>query len=374
MAKLKVLEVIRQGQIGGGESHLLDLIYLLDKEKVVPICLSFSDGEMIHRLKQMGILCYVIDTQKPFDISVQRQIIELIQKERIQLVHAHGSRAASNILYPVRKLHLPFVYTVHGWSFHDDQSFFVKKLRGWSEKLICHYANQVICVSESNKNTGREVFGLHNAIVIENGVNLEKFNPDGSHKNLRQEFGFSDSDFVVGFIARCTKQKNPLIFLSALEKAHIANPSVKGLFVGEGDMDEEVDAYIQQHQMSGYLYRSPFRTDVPDLLHSIDVYCLPSLWEGLSIALLEAMAMKKAIIATPTDGTKEVVEHQTNGLIVPFNDASALANAIDVFDENSVLKEECEIQARRFVVERFNASRVAGSVFAIYSEIIENVG
>ena len=84
--------------------------------------------------------------------------------------------------------------------------------------------------------------------------------------------------------------------------------------------------------------------------------------------------MKKAIIATPTDGTKEVIEHQTNGLIVPFNDASALANAIDVFDENSVLKEECEIQARRFVVERFNASRVAESVSAIDSEIIENVG
>ena len=374
MAKLKVLEVIRQGQIGGGESHLLDLIYFLDKEKVDPLCLSFSDGEMIHRLKQMGISCYVIDTQKPFDISVQRLIIELIQKERIQLVHAHGSRAASNILYPVRNLHLPFVYTVHGLSFHDDQSFLVKKLRGWSEKLICHYANQVICVSESNKNTGREVFGLHNAIVIENGVNLERFNPDGSHKNLRPEFGFSDSDFVVGFIARCTKQKNPLIFLSALEKAHIANPSVKGLFVGEGDMDEEVDIYIQQHKMSGYLYRSSFRTDVPDLLHSIDVYCLPSLWEGLPIALLEAMAMKKAIIATPTDGTKEVIEHQTNGLIVPFNDASALANAIDVFDENSVLREDCEIQARRFVVERFNASRVAGSVSAIYSEIIENVG
>ena len=103
MAKLKVLEVIRQGQIGGGESHLLDLIYFLDKEKIEPICLSFSDGEMICRLKQMGITSYVIDTQKPFDVSVQRQIIELIRKENIQLVHAHGSRAASNILYSVRK-------------------------------------------------------------------------------------------------------------------------------------------------------------------------------------------------------------------------------------------------------------------------------
>ena len=253
MAKIKVLEVIRQGQIGGGESHLLDLIHFLDKEKVEPVCLSFTDGEMISRLKQMGIPCYVIDTQKPFDMSVQRQIIELIQKEDIQLVHAHGSRAASNILYSVRKLHLPFVYTVHGWSFHDDQPFLVKKLRGWSEKLICHYANQVICVSKSNKDTGREVFGLNHAVVIENGVNLDRFNPDGPFNDLRPEFGFSESDFIVGFIARCTKQKNPLVYLAALEKAHSVNPSVKGLFVGEGDMDEEVDAYIKEHQMSNYL-------------------------------------------------------------------------------------------------------------------------
>lgn len=374
MAKLKVLEVIRQGQIGGGESHLLDLIYFLDKEKIEPICLSFSDGEMIKRLTQMGVTCHVINTQKPFDLKVQSQIVKLIQDEHIQLVHAHGSRAASNVLYPVRKLHIPFVYTVHGWSFHNDQAFLVKKLRGWSEKLICHYANQVICVSESNKNTGREVFGLHNAIVIENGVNLVKFNPDGSHKNLRSEFGFSDSDFIVGFIARCTKQKNPLVFLAALERIHAVNPSVKGLFVGEGDMDEEVDAYIQQHQMSGYLYRSPFRTDVPNLLHIIDVYCLPSLWEGLSIALLEAMAMEKAIIATPTDGTKEVIEHRTNGLVIPFDDIPALTNAINVFFEDRNLMKECAIKARRFVAERFNANRVAESVSAIYSDIINNVG
>ncbi len=366
MAKLKVLEVIRQGQIGGGESHLQDLIYFFDKEKVDPICLSFSDGEMINRLKQMGITCYVINTQKPFDISVQKRIIELIQKESIQLVHAHGSRAASNILYPVHKLHLPLVYTVHGWSFHDDQSFLVKKLRGWSEKLICHYANQVICVSDSNRNTGREVFGLKNAIVIENGVNLEKFNPEGSLKNLRKEFGFSDSDFIVGFIARCTKQKNPLVYLEALEKAHHANPSVKGLFVGEGDMDEEVDSYIQQHQMSDYLYRSSFRTDVPDLLHSIDVYCLPSLWEGLSIALLEAMAMRKAIIATPTDGTKEVLLHEENGLLVSIGDSSSLADSVIRFYNDLPFRRKCGESAREFVLDRFNAKRVADSVISIY--------
>ena len=366
MAKLKVLEVIRQGQIGGGESHLLDLIYFLDKEKIEPICLSFSDGEMIRRLTQMGVACHVINTQKPFDIKVQSQIVKLIKDEHIQLVHAHGSRAASNVLYAVRKSHLPLVYTVHGWSFHDDQSFLVKKLRGWSEKLICHYTNQVICVSESNKETGCKVFGLKNAVVIENGVNLDKFNPEASFKNLRYDFGFSESDFIVGFIARCTKQKNPLVFLSALEMVHIANPSVKGLFVGEGDMDKEVDAFICQHQMSGYLYRSPFRTDVPDLLNCIDVYCLPSLWEGLSIALLEAMAMRKAIIATPTDGTKEVLRHEENGLLIPFEDDSALADSIlRLYHDPSLIK-RCSESARHFVSERFNAKRVADSVMSIY--------
>ena len=370
MAKLKVLEVIRQGQIGGGESHLLDLIYFLNKEKIEPVCLSFSDGEMIKRLTQMGVTCHVINSQKPFDIKIQRQIIKLIQDEHIQLVHAHGSRAASNILYPTRKLHLPLVYTVHGWSFHDDQPFFIKKLRSWSEKLICHFANQVICVSKSNRDTGREVFGLNNAIVIENGVNLEKFNPDVSHKNLRLEFGFSDSDFIVGFIARCTKQKNPLVFLAALEKAHAVNTSIKGLFVGEGDMDEEIDAYIQQHQMSDYLYRSPFRTDVPGLLHCIDVYCLPSLWEGLSIALLEAMAMRKAIIATPTDGTKEVLRHEENGLLIPFANNSALADSILRLYNDSSLMKRCSESARFFVSERFNAKRVADSVMSIYNRVV----
>ena len=370
MTKIKVLEVIRQGQIGGGESHLLDLIHFLDKEEIEPVCLSFTDGEMIKRLTQMRIACHVINTEKPFDIKVQGQIIKILQDEHIQLVHAHGSRAASNILYPVHILNIPMVYTVHGWSFHDDQSYIVQKLRGWSEKIICSFASQVICVSESNKETGSKVFGLKHAIVIENGVNLDKFNPDGSFKNLRPEFGFSESDFIVGFIARCTKQKNPLGYLAALEKVHSANPSVKGLFVGEGDMDEVVDAYIQQHQMKDYLFRSPFRTDVPDLLHCMDVYCLPSLWEGLSIALLEAMAMRKAIIATPTDGTKEVIRNEDNGLLISLNDNSALADSICRFYNDSSLMKRCCESARQFVSERFNAKRVADSVMSIYDNLL----
>lgn len=373
MTKIKVLEVIRQGQIGGGESHLLDLVTFLDKERFEPVCLSFTSGEMINRLESMGIRCYVIDTVKPFDMKIQRQIVDLIRRERIEIIHAHGSRAASNMIWPVRKLHIPFIYTVHGWSFHDDQGKLVRTLRQWSEKLICSLANQVICVSQSNADTGRKRFGLKDAVVIENGINLVKFNPEGQFSDLRTLFGFAPDDFVVGFIARCTKQKAPLDFLEAVRLAHVANSNVKGLFVGDGDMDAEVDAFIADHRMSDYVYRSQFRTDVPDLLHSIDVYCLPSLWEGLSIALLEAMAMGKPIVATPTDGTKEVITHDNDGLLIPFSQPQALADALSRLREDPVLRKECGMHARQLVAQRFDAQRVSDVVSEIYQQVTMKV-
>jgi glycosyltransferase involved in cell wall biosynthesis len=137
-------------------------------------------------------------------------------------------------------------------------------------------------------------------------------------------------------------------------------------------MDEDLDAYIQQHQMEDYLFRSPFRTDVPDLLHCIDIYCLPSLWEGLSIALLEAMAMRKAIIATPTDGTKEVIRHEENGLLIPFDDNSALADSISRFYHDSLLMKRCCESALQFVSERFSAKCVADSVMSIYDNLLSS--
>jgi glycosyltransferase involved in cell wall biosynthesis len=225
-------------------------------------------------------------------------------------------------------------------------------------------------VSQSNADTGRKRFGLKNPTVIENGINLVKFTPDGQFNDLRAVFGFSSDDFVVGFIARCTKQKAPLDFLEAVRLAHDKNPKVKGLFVGEGDMDTEVDAFVAAHQMTDYVYRSKFRTDVPDLLHCIDVYCLPSLWEGLSIALLEAMAMGKAIVATPTDGTKEVIIHEDDGLLIPFSQPQALADALIRFREDPVLCKQCGVHARQLVAQRYDAQRVSNVVGKIYSDEI----
>lgn len=298
--------------------------------------MAFTPGQMIDTLKKEGIKCYVIETSKAFDFKIRRNIEDVIINEHIDIIHAHGSRAASNLFLLAKKLHIPLIYTVHGWSFHQDQPKLIYKLRAWSEKLICYYSNKVICVSESNRVSGKDAFGLRKATVIENGVNLKKFNPDRNFKNIRQELGIGKNEFVIGFIARITLQKAPFDFIKSVALAHMRNSLIKGLLVGDGEMREEVYTYIKEHKLESCFYLSGFRNDVPDLLNAMDVYCLPSLWEGLSIALLEAMAMGKALVVTPTDGTKELIINNKNGIISDFNSPKTLANAYILFSTSRV--------------------------------------
>jgi glycosyltransferase involved in cell wall biosynthesis len=372
MQPINVLEVIRQGQVGGGESHLLDLVAGFD-DTINPIILAFTPGQMIDTFRANGVKCYVIETSHPFDLRIIKQIGEIIKKESIQIIHAHGSRAASNVALIAKIKNIPLVYTVHGWSFHQDQSAIVSFLRAKSEKAICALSNQVICVSKSNQQTGILTFGLKKSVVIENGINLSRFNPNNYFKDIRKEFGFSDDDFIVGFIGRVTLQKDPINFIKSIAIAHKQNATIKALFVGEGDLKDEAMNYIKENSLEDIIKTSDFRNDIPDLLNAIDVFCLPSLWEGLSIALLEAMAMEKALIVTPTDGTKEVISDKQNGLIVKYSDPENLAQQYITYIKDDTLKERCEKEAKRLIEERFDSRRVSEKVSEIYKSFIKHL-
>lgn len=363
---VKVLEVIRQGQIGGGETHLLDLVGHFNPCEVEAIVLSFTEGPMVNTLRQKGIKTYVVETSYPFDPRVLKQIKTIICQENIRLIHAHGSRAASNVFLLARQLRLPLVYTVHGWSFHQNQNALIYRLRCLSEKLICRYCRQVICVSESNRLTGEKEFGLKNAAVIENGINLEKFNPAKHYKDIRKELGFKTDDFIVGFIARLTLQKAPLDFIKSIILAHQENPRLKALIVGSGELQEEVQTWIEAQNARDYIITSPFRQDVPDLLQAIDVFCLPSLWEGLSISLLEAMAMKKALVVTPTDGTRELITHEVNGMIAPFSAPKKLCECYLTYAKRPELIERYAVINEDIIRRRFDCKRVSEKVTEFY--------
>lgn len=369
--KIRILQAIRQGQIGGGESHVLSLVAALDKDRFDPVVLSFTDGPMIDRLRQMNVPSHVISSAKPFDPACVSKVNALLRKEEIDIVHAHGTRAASNLFLPARLGGLPMVYTIHGWSFHQDQPFFKKHLRIFSERMLTSLAEKNISVSASNRETGTRHFSGFRSEVINNGIDLDHFNPARALKDLREELGIPADHTVFGYIARITLQKDPLTLIRAFSLALRQNSNMTLLVVGDGDLKRETVELAGSLGISAHIRFQPFRTDVPEVLNAIDVFCLPSLWEGMPIGLLEAMAMAKAVIVTAVDGSREIVQHDQNGVIVPVKDPEALAGAMTQLHRDAALRGRLQAAAATTVSREYCMKKMARKVEGIYSGIIQ---
>lgn len=369
--KIRILECIRQGQIGGGESHLLSLVENLDKNIYEPVVLSFTDGPMIDRLKALNIPVYIIPTTKPFDLRVWGRVKQLMTDEKIDLVHAHGTRAASNVFRAAKSLKKPLAYTIHGWSFHIDQPFLVKKIRIAGEKLLVSRSNLNISVSVSNQKTGKDTITGFNSVVINNGIDQQKFNADGQYADIRKELDIPDDAVLSLFLARFTGHKQPLVLIKAFEKALKQNPDLYLLMVGDGDQKAEALEIVEKAGIGNRVIFQNFRQDVPAVLAAADIFILPSLWEGLPIGLLEAMSMGKAIIASNVDGTTDIIEHNKNGYLIELADMdTALPTAINTMSQNNALRKELGAKARETVKYNFNAADMTRKIEAEYNKLL----
>lgn len=369
LKKIKILQTIRQGKVGGGETHVLDLVKELDKDRFESVILSFTEGPMVEKLKADGFKTYVVPTEKPFNYKVWGDVKKILEAENIDLVHAHGTRANSNTFSPAKKLNIPLIYTVHGWSFHPDQHPVVKLIRTLSERFLVKVAKKTICVSESNLREGRSKFPMPRASVIVNGINQVKFNPDQEYKDIRAEFGIGKDEVLVGYIARITAQKEPLTYLNAIAKIP-AELKMKFLIVGDGDLKPQMLELAKKLNLESRIIFENFRDDIPAILNGIDIFCLPSLWEGLPIALLEAMAMRKAIIATAIDGTKDLVTDQVNGLLIPTSSPDELAQAVMLLAADEKLRKALGIAAGELIRSQFNIETMTRKVEAAYLSVL----
>lgn len=372
--KIRVLQTIRQGLIGGGETHVLSLTGQLDRSRFEPVVLSFTDGPMIEQLRKMGVEHYVIPSLKAFDLRQWKKINGLLTEKAIDIVHAHGSRAASNLFFPARKLKIPLLYTIHGWSFHDDQSFVVKRLRILSEQFLTANMQRNISVSASNFQTGRTHFRNFRSTVINNGIDLRKFNPGNVYKDVRAELGIPAGHVLVGFIARMTAQKDPLTMIRAFAQAAARRSDIALLMVGEGELHAEAMELATSLDINGRVVFQPFRQDVPDLLSATDIYCLPSLWEGMPIGLLEAMAMHNAVIVTNVDGSREVIRDMENGCMTEARNETRLAETLLKLADDAALRERLANAARDTVLAQYSVENMTRQVEKLYEEVLRPEG
>lgn len=358
--------------MGGGESHVIDLVKNLDSNRFESLVLAFTDGPMISLLKSRGVKCFVIPTLKPFDFSVRKPVTELIQKENIDLVHIHGTRAFSNTYSSARKLHKPIVYTVHGWTFNAFQGALKRIVSVQIEAWFSRMAKATINVSRNNREIGLKYISNLNSIVIQNGIDRNRFNPELHHADVRPGLGIPSEKILIGSIARITEQKDPLTLIRAFAKVNDVDPNKYFLlFVGDGDLKQKAIEEATALKIIDCVKFENFRADIPDLLKSIDIFCLPSLWEGLSLGLLEAMSMKKAVIASDVDGTREVIDNGVNGYLFKPADVSKLAELILKLGEDKKHREDIGNRAADTVEANFTVEGMTRKTEEVYISVVK---
>lgn len=371
--KIRILHTIRQGDFGGGETYLYNLVSHLNKEIFEPIVLSFTEGAMVDKLRQEGIKTYVIPTLRPFNIFKYPQVSRILKQEQIDILHIHGTRAGTNTIISALLGKVKIVYTVHGWSFHTGNSGIATQLRILSEQFLTGFANLTICGSEADILQGKNHCPEGRYQLIRNSIDINNFNPQISGKKLRHEMGFADTDLVISFIARLTYQKDPFSFIKSIPAVCKEVPSAKFLMVGEGELKEACIHLASQLNIAEKIMFLPFRKDIKDLLQLSDIFVLPSLWEVIPLGMLEAMAMEKACIATNIPGTTEALINNHNGILVDVQRPEQIARKIVMLAYNPILRRKLGKNARHTILTRFDIQNLVKENEGTYLSLINHM-
>ncbi|MBT6048620.1 MAG: glycosyltransferase, partial [Candidatus Scalindua sp.] len=187
---------------------------------------------------------------------------------------------------------------------------------------------------------------------------------------FREEMGFSNSVPVIGAIGRLVWQKGFEYFIEAIPGLLKEFKEARLLIVGEGELEEELKLKSKRLGLEDKLTFTGFRSDIKEILTSIDIFILPSLLEGLPMILLEAMAMEKPIVATDIDGIREVLADGEAGLLVPPRDTEALSEAIVDLLNHRDKAYQMGLAARKVVAARFGVDIMVQKVEDVYEKLL----
>lgn len=274
---------------------------------------------------------------------------ELIRRERVAVVQAHEFDANIHGSLVAAAAGIPIVGTIHGKVY-----FHEKVRRRWAYRVASHYA-QFVVVSEDlrqfvERQTGISRDCLH---VIPNGIGELNSVDHCRVADLRRELEITHTSQVVGVVGNLYPVKGHEYLINAIPKILLACPGTVFLFIGRGELEEKLRIQVDKLGVSRYVRFLGLRRDIPELLTLMDVFAMPSLSEGLSIALLEAMRAGKPVVTTSVGGNVEVVVGGQTGLLVPPADSHALGDALIKLLLDADMGKQFGLAGRQRVCEQF---------------------
>jgi glycosyltransferase involved in cell wall biosynthesis len=374
-------------ELYGADVILLELVKNLDKSKFKPYVILPCDGPLILELKKLGIEVQVLDypvlRRQYFNpkglinyiFQMKKAIKELesfCRFKNIDIIHTNTAAILEGgILY--RKLKIK-----HLWHLHEmlDKPKILYKFLSY---FIPAHCTKVLAVSNSVKdhwNKSKRFYdykkGEHKIIVVHNGIDLEKFNPQNECEYLRKEFNLEVEHKVVGMIGRVNAIKGQDVFIEAMEKVMENISEVKALLVGGVFKGQEWRMEALKERISKSKYKDNFivcdyRKDSPNLHCIIDVFALPSIsFDSFPTTVLEAMASAKPIVAFKSGGVVEMVKEGENGFFADFGDSEDLAKKILLLLQDEALRNSFGKESNRIMLENFSVSSFVSKVEEVY--------
>ena len=302
-----------------------------------------------------------------FDPRILLDLVSLVRARGARILHVHGYAAADFGRLAARATGAKLVLHEH---FADPR---MPAYQALADRLLRSYTHGAIAVSGSTRDFLVEQRFVPKARVrlIWNGAPLDVFAPVPRERALaaRRALGLSDEAVVLGSIGRLSAQKGHTFLLQAAASVLASLPQARLLVVGDGDLAAALHAEAHRLGISGRTVFAGHRTDVPDLLGVLDVFCISSLYEGTPLALFEAMAAGKAIVSTAVDGCREVLSEGETGLLVPPADPKALATALGRVAGDAELRSALGSRARE-ASRQYDVAACVAAMQAFYDELL----
>ena len=357
-------------EIGGAERDLLSLLRWLDRGKWQPLVACPGTGPLVTALQTLSVPVVPIQLpawrklrEMPRRLPACFKLTYILRRTQTALLHVNDLWWAPVARLAAQPLSLPWVVSVR-------QHLEPRRVRQYH----LNRAPYILTLTEA----AREVL-LANGVpaarvrTIHSGVDPEEYSPATSGATIRAQLGIPFEAPAIGCVANVLKIKGHDILIEAFSKVVKMDPRAHCLIVGKHDSPygAEVRALADRLGLAERTHFLGFQEDVRPFLAAMDVVVLASWSEGLPIALIEAMAMAKPVVATCVGGIPEVVEDGKTGVLVPPGDVNALAEALQTLLSDPVSRQQMGQAGRQRVVERFGLAQSVAAIHQVYKELLD---
>jgi glycosyltransferase involved in cell wall biosynthesis len=333
--------------------------------------------EAAERSVPVRVIPHLVKQVDPLrDLAALRHLSRELLRARIDLLHTHSSKAGILGRRAGRSAGVPrIVHTVHGWGFSPRTPRPARSVFVAAERAAASWADRLITVSEAVRDEGLKLgIGREDLYrVIPPGIDTTPFQDLESIRRrgieLRADMGIPVDAFLAGSVGRLSPQKNPGMILDAAR----ALPEVHWLWIGDGPLRTAIERGIARENLSSRVHLAGLRADPASFLGALDLFVLPSLWEGSPLTLLEASAAGVPIAASDVGGVAEIVPPSPAGRLFVAGDVPGFIEAVGASRASPAVARQAALLHRPSVMEERSSERMLDRLLALYEETIGRV-